>query len=123
MKVKCWNSPCPELLHLSMDFKRKKLAYLFPILSTSVMQLSLSDGFKATVIIKAQTKLILSRYVSHMTGKATSGLEMMCGVLVMLKELKGRMDRCTGRRDITEMLLKMVLNTIKSIKTLVCVCD
>ena len=34
-----------------------------------------------------------------------------CGVL----ELQGGMDRCTGRRDITEILMKTALNTIKSI--------
>ena len=31
------------------------------------------------------------------------------------KELQKNMDRCTGRRDITEILLKMALNTIQSI--------
>ena len=32
-----------------------------------------------------------------------------------LKELQESMDSCTGRRDITEILLKTALNTIKSI--------
>ena len=32
-----------------------------------------------------------------------------------LKELQESIDRCTGRRDITEILLKTALNTIKSI--------
>ena len=32
-----------------------------------------------------------------------------------LKELKENMDRCIGRRDITEILLKTALNTIQSI--------
>ena len=32
-----------------------------------------------------------------------------------LKELQESMDRCTGRRDITEILLKTALNTIQSI--------
>ena len=32
-----------------------------------------------------------------------------------LKELQESMDRCTGLRDVTEILLKMALNTIKSI--------
>ena len=32
-----------------------------------------------------------------------------------LKEIQENMDRCTGRRDITEILLKMSLNTIQSI--------
>ena len=32
-----------------------------------------------------------------------------------LKELQERMDRCTGCSDITEILLKMTLNTIQSI--------
>ena len=31
-----------------------------------------------------------------------------------LKELQGSMDRCTGLRDITEILLKTALNTIQS---------
>ena len=33
-----------------------------------------------------------------------------------LKELQESMDRCTGLRDITEILLKTALNTIQSIK-------
>ena len=32
-----------------------------------------------------------------------------------LKELQEGMDRCTGRRNITEILLKTALNTIQSI--------
>ena len=32
-----------------------------------------------------------------------------------LKELQESMDRCTGHRDMTEILLKMALNTIQSI--------
>ena len=32
-----------------------------------------------------------------------------------LKELQESMDRCTGHSDITEVLLKMALNTIQSI--------
>ena len=32
-----------------------------------------------------------------------------------LKELQESIDRCTGRRDITEILLKSALNTIQSI--------
>ena len=32
-----------------------------------------------------------------------------------LKEIQGRMDRCIGRRDITEILFKKALNTIQSI--------
>ena len=31
-----------------------------------------------------------------------------------LKEFQESMDRCTGRRDVTEILLKTVLNTIQS---------
>ena len=33
-----------------------------------------------------------------------------------LKELQESMNRCTGHRNITEILLKTVLNTIQSIK-------
>ena len=36
-----------------------------------------------------------------------------------LKELRESMDRCTGRRDITEILLKTALNTIQSINQLI----
>ena len=32
-----------------------------------------------------------------------------------LKELQESMDRCTGRRDVTEILLKTALNTIRAI--------
>ena len=38
---------------------------------------------------------------------------ILCGVLV--KRTQGRIDRCTGRRDMTEVLLKTALNTIQSI--------
>ena len=34
-----------------------------------------------------------------------------------LKEIRESMDRCTGRRDITEILLKTALSTIQSIHT------
>ena len=34
----------------------------------------------------------------------------------LFKELMESMNRCTGRRDITEMLLKTAVNTIQSIK-------
>ena len=45
-------------------------------------------------------------------GKADSGLER---ILCWLKELHESMDRCTGRRDLTEILLKTALNSIQSI--------
>ena len=35
-----------------------------------------------------------------------------------LKELQKSMDRCTGRRDITEILLNTTLNTIQSINSM-----
>ena len=35
--------------------------------------------------------------------------------IMRLKKLQESMDRCTGCRDITEMLLKMALNTAQSI--------
>ena len=34
-----------------------------------------------------------------------------------IKELQESMDRCTGRRDMTEILLKTALNSIQSIST------
>ena len=44
-----------------------------------------------------------------LSWKAASGFErLLCGVLE-------DMDRCTGHRDITELLLKKALNTIQSI--------
>ena len=47
-------------------------------------------------------------------GEAASGLERtLCRVLV--KELLESMDRCSGLRDITEILLKTALNTIQLI--------
>ena len=39
---------------------------------------------------------------------------ILCGVL--LKELQENMDRCTGHRYITEIILKTALNTMKLIK-------
>ena len=43
-------------------------------------------------------------------GNAACGLErILCGV----QELQKSMDRCTGHRDITEILLKTALNTIQ----------
>ena len=43
--------------------------------------------------------------------------KILCGVLV--KRTAESMDRCTGRRDITEILLKMAVNTIRSINQFV----
>ena len=40
-----------------------------------------------------------------------------------LKELQESMDRCTGHRDMTEILLKMALNTIQSINQFSLPCD
>ena len=38
-----------------------------------------------------------------------------------LKELQESMDMCTGRHDITEVLLKTALNTIQSINLSSCI--
>ena len=47
-------------------------------------------------------------------GKADSGLErILCGVLV--KRTPESMDRCSDCPDLTEILLKMALNTIQTI--------
>ena len=46
--------------------------------------------------------------------KAASGLEKYCEEY-WLKKLKESMNRRTGRRDITEILLGTLLNTIQSI--------
>ena len=47
--------------------------------------------------------------------KATSGLErIMCNELVK-KKIQDSMDRCTGCHEITEILLKTMLNTTQSI--------
>ena len=46
--------------------------------------------------------------------ESASGLErMLCGVLV--RKLQESMHRYTGYRDITEILLKTVINTVQSI--------
>ena len=46
-------------------------------------------------------------------GKAASGLQrILCGGGYRLKEPQKSMDMCTGRCDITELLLKTALNTI-----------
>ena len=42
-------------------------------------------------------------------------LKEYCGEF-WLKELQDNMNRCTGHSDITEIFLKMALNTIQSIK-------
>ena len=47
-------------------------------------------------------------------GKQPVAWEEYCAEY-WLKELQESMDRCTGCRDITERLLKTVLNTIQSI--------
>ena len=47
-------------------------------------------------------------------GKQPVALKEHCAEY-WLKELQESMDRCTGRRDITEILLKTALNTIQSI--------
>ena len=47
-------------------------------------------------------------------GTAASGLErILCGTL--LKRNPGSMDRCTGRHNITELMMKTELNTNQSI--------
>ena len=53
-------------------------------------------------------------YRQFLCGKAASGLErILCKVVV--KELHGSIDRCTGRYYITEILLKTACNTRQSI--------
>ena len=47
-------------------------------------------------------------------GKQPVALKEYCGEY-WLKELQESMDRCTGCSNITEILLKMALNTIQSI--------
>ena len=53
-----------------------------------------------------------------MWGKQPVAKKEYC-VEYWLKELKETMDRCTGCCDITEILLKMALNTIQSINQLI----
>ena len=54
-----------------------------------------------------------SGFRQWLCGKAVTGLErILCGVMVKKNSRRG-MDRCTGRRDITKILLKTTLNTIK----------
>ena len=48
-------------------------------------------------------------------GKQPVAWKEYCGEY-WLKELKESMDRCTGRLNITEKLLKMALNTIQTNK-------
>ena len=47
-------------------------------------------------------------------GKQPVGWKENCAEY-WLNELQESMDKCTGRRDITEILLKTALNTIQSI--------
>ena len=49
-------------------------------------------------------------------GKETVAWKEDCAEY-WIKELQESMDRCTGRRDMTEILLKTALNSIQSIST------
>ena len=51
-------------------------------------------------------------------GKHPLGWKEYCAEY-WLKELQESMDRCTGHHDITEILLKMALNTSQSINLLI----
>ena len=53
----------------------------------------------------------LSTIVSTMVMWESSGLEKYCAEY-WLKELQENMDRCTGRRDKTGILLKTAFNTM-----------
>ena len=50
-------------------------------------------------------------------GKVASGLEIIWAEY-WLKELQESMDRCTGRRAITEILLKTVLKTLVYVQSI-----
>ena len=105
---------------LSLYFCTKRCV-LLPILVSILLYKTLCTSpsswlgqysFQVSMIVIATRFFLSLRYPLFrqcLSGKAASGLERM-----LLKELQESMDRCTGRRDISEILLKTALNTIKS---------
>ena len=75
--------------------------------------LSRTDDSHSDRIHSALTtvRFLYSRYV----GKQPVAWKEYCAEY-WFKELQESMDRCTGRHDLTEILLKTVLNAIQSIK-------
>ena len=71
-------------------------------------------SFRGLMIIIATGFIPLTAVRCFDNHEAASGLErILCSVLV--KEFQESMDRRTGRRYITEVLLETALNTIQSI--------
>ena len=76
---------------------------------TSLSQYS----FRGLMLVIATGFIPLSRVFDNgYVGKQTVAWKEYCAEY-WLKELQESMDRCTGRRDITEILLKKALNTIQ----------
>ena len=71
-------------------------------------------SFRGLMIVIATGLILSPLFRQWLCGKAASGLEKKCAEH-WLEELQESMDRCTGRHDITEIRLKMALNTNQSI--------
>ena len=73
-------------------------------------------SFRGLMRVIATGFIPLSRcFDNGYVGKQPFGLERILYQLYWLKELQESMDRCTGRRAVTEILLKTTLNAIQSI--------
>ena len=79
-------------------------------------------SFRVLMVVIATGFTPLSPLSVANVGKQTVAWKEYCAEF-WLKELQESMDMCTGRRDITEILLKTVLNTIQSIDHSVTFCD
>ena len=100
-------------------FFRSKL-YVWPSLIVSSFTITYSYRMVKIQIKALTVDLILSSLTvvtcldNGQVGKQPVALKEYCAEY-WLKELEENMYRCTGRRDITEILLKTALNTIQPI--------
>ena len=73
-------------------------------------------SFRGLMIVRIHTPLTAVRcFENCLVGKQPVAWKESCAD-DWLKKLQDRVDRCTGRRDITDILLKTALNTIQIIK-------
>ena len=97
-------TPLEEKVFENIEGKRRKCwSPAFSPLPTMFSSLSNPNfSFCVTIILLSANALNLDLSKILSFGKG-------------LKEFQESMDRCTGRRDVTEILLKTALNTLQSI--------
>ena len=100
--------------HNADAFKKKSILMGFAQFDPQLGQYS----FQRLMIVIATSIIPLTAvqcFDNGYVGKQPVALKEYCAEY-WLKELQESMDSCTGRCDITEILLKTVLNIIQSIK-------